>query len=340
MSTSRDRPTSGVSPRSTAAVESGATDAGAQYLERVRRRPPLHRHLAQVQRLEESRDGGVGGLAHHHAARPRRLLKARGQVGGVAHRRVVHPQVIADLPDDDGPRVEADPHLQGKAALALDLPIVVSERPLDRERGVRRPARAVLVSDRGAEERHHAVARVLVDRALEPVNLGRDQLEASVHDAVHVLRIQLLGERGEARDVGEEDGHLAALALEGGTRTEDLVGEMPRRIGRHRTAVGEGTSWVALAAPPARPVARSLPPRRGACRSFRRTWPRAGRGRRSSGTRFPTAPHTDRRSGSGMDCRSCMRCTACPRCITTLPSGELLPRELRIADRFTDEDFE
>jgi hypothetical protein len=239
MSTSRDRPTSGVSPLLHGGGESGAAGAGAQHLERVRRRTPLHHDLAQVERLEEAADGGLGGLAHYHTARPGSLLKARGQVGGISNRRVVHPQVVPDLPHDDGPRVETDPHLQREPALGLHLPVVISECPLDGERGVSRAPRAVLVSDGRAKERHHAVAGVLVDRALEPVDLGRDQLEASVNDAVHVLGVQLLGESGEARDVGEEDGNLTALALEGGPRPEDLVGEMPRGVGDHRTPVRE-----------------------------------------------------------------------------------------------------
>ena len=112
--------------------------------------------------------------------------------------------------------METDSHLERKTALGLHLPVVASEPSLDGERGVGRAPRAVLVSDGRAEERHHTVAGVLVDRPLEPVDLGRDQLEASVHDSVHILGIQLLGERGEARDVGEEDGYLTALPLEGG----------------------------------------------------------------------------------------------------------------------------
>jgi hypothetical protein len=118
--------------------------------------------------------------------------------------------------------VETDSHPEREAPLGLDLPVIASERPLDGERGVGGAPRAVLVSDGRAKERHHPVAGVLVDRALKPVDLGRDQLEASVHDAVHVLGIQLLGERGEARDVGEEDGS-----------------EMPRGIGDHRAPVFE-----------------------------------------------------------------------------------------------------
>src|SRR5881409_3748629 len=46
--------------------------------------------------------------------------------------------------------------------------------------------------------------------------------------------IELLGERREPGDVGEENRHLAALALERRARLEDLVGEMLGRVRRER----------------------------------------------------------------------------------------------------------
>src|SRR3989449_2193584 len=147
---------------------------------------------------------------------------------------LVHPEVVADPAHDDGPRVDADPHLQTEAALGLELLRVIAERLLDSERRVDGAPRSVLVGDGRAEERHDAVARVLVDRALEPVDLRSDQLEAALDDAVHVLRIELLGERREPGDVGEENRHLAALALERRARLEDLIGQVLGRVRRER----------------------------------------------------------------------------------------------------------
>jgi hypothetical protein len=52
----------------------------------------------------------------------------------------------------------------------------------------------VFVRDRGTEERHDAVAAILVDCTLEPVNaLGQD-LEETIHDAVPLLRVELGGQ--------------------------------------------------------------------------------------------------------------------------------------------------
>jgi hypothetical protein len=92
------------------------------------------------------------------------------------------------------------------------------------------PSRAVLVGDGRAEQGHHAIAGVLVDRALEPVHLGRDALEAAVDDLVHLVRVEPLGHGREAREVGEEDGDLAALPFEGAAGGEDLLGQVPGRV--------------------------------------------------------------------------------------------------------------
>jgi hypothetical protein len=58
--------------------------------------------------------------------------------------------------------------------------------------------RAVLVGDGRAEERHHSVAGVLVDRALESVDFRGDRFEATVHDLMNVLGVPTLGEAREA----------------------------------------------------------------------------------------------------------------------------------------------
>ena len=95
----------------------------------------------------------------------------------------------------------------------------------------------ILVRDRRAEEGHDAVAGVLVHRALEAMHaLGEDGEEA-IEDGVPLLRIALLGQLHRALHVGEENGHLLALALEGGARGEDLVGEVFGGVGEWRKVV-------------------------------------------------------------------------------------------------------
>ena len=76
----------------------------------------------------------------------------------------------------------------------------------------------ILVRDRRAEQRHDAVAGVLVDDALEAMHAVGEDLEEAVHDRAPLLRIELLGQLHRALHVGEQHGDLLALAFEGGLR--------------------------------------------------------------------------------------------------------------------------
>jgi hypothetical protein len=106
------------------------------------------------------------------------------------------------------------------------------------ERGVAGALRVVLVRDRRAEEGHDAVAGVLVDRALEAMDPLGEELEEAVHDPVPCLGVELLGEAHRALHVGEEHGHVLALALEGGAGGEDLLGEVIRSVGARLALAG------------------------------------------------------------------------------------------------------
>jgi hypothetical protein len=71
----------------------------------------------------------------------------------------------------------------------------------------------ILVGNRGSEQRHDAVASVLVDRSLEAVNPVGEDREEAIHDLVPLFGIDLLGEIHRALHVGEEHGDLLALAF-------------------------------------------------------------------------------------------------------------------------------
>ncbi len=114
--------------------------------------------------------------------------------------------------------------------LALHLGGVARDLVAQLQRRIAGPLRVVLVSDRRAEERHDAVAGVLVHRAFEAVHtLGQD-LEEALQDAVPLFGIELRGELHRALHVGEHHRHLLALSLERRLALQDLLREMPRRI--------------------------------------------------------------------------------------------------------------
>ena len=117
---SRSRPTRGEAALDSH-VKAHAAAARAQHLKGAYRGTSLDRHLTQVEGLEEATDRPVRRLTHQHAARAGHLLQARRQVGGISHGGVVHAQVIADLANDYQASVEPQAHLQGQAALRLQL---------------------------------------------------------------------------------------------------------------------------------------------------------------------------------------------------------------------------
>jgi hypothetical protein len=62
------------------------------------------------------------------------------------------------------------------------------------QRGIARALRVILVCNRCSEERHDAIARVLVHRTFEAMHaLGQD-LEEAIQDAVPDLGIDLFGQ--------------------------------------------------------------------------------------------------------------------------------------------------
>ena len=80
----------------------------------------------------------------------------------------------------------------------------------------------VLVGQGGTEEGHDPVPGELVDGPLVAVDLIHQYPEAPVHDLVHFLRVQLLGEGGVAGHIGEEHRHQLALPFQGTAGVQDL----------------------------------------------------------------------------------------------------------------------
>ena len=69
----------------------------------------------------------------------------------------------------------------------------------------------VLVGDRSAEHGHHGVADELLDRAAEALELVAQPRVVGPEQRAHLLGIHPLRARGEADEVGEEDGDDLAL---------------------------------------------------------------------------------------------------------------------------------
>jgi hypothetical protein len=107
--------------------------------------------------------------------------------------------------------------------LEADLVRIAPQLLLKVECGVARSLRVILVSDRRAEERF---AGVLVYGPFKAVNAVGEDREEPIEDLVPLLWINLLGQVHRALNVGEQNRHLLALALESAARGEDLLGEV------------------------------------------------------------------------------------------------------------------
>src|SRR5262249_3851995 len=77
--------------------------------------------------------------------------------------------------------------------------------------------------------------------ALEAMHLGCDVRKAAIDDIVHDLRIELLGEGGEAGHVGKQDGDLLALTLKSRPGRQNFLGQVFWRIGEWRMILD--TDW-------------------------------------------------------------------------------------------------
>jgi hypothetical protein len=194
----------------------------------------LHGHGAEVGEGEVGPNVLDDLVAHEDLPRLGEREQPRGEVRRVADGRVVHPQVVTDLPDNHQAGVQSLPHLEVDATLGLQALMQPGQPVTDAERGMHGPDRMILVANRRTEERHEAISEELVYRALVPMDLGKHHIEGAVHQAVDVLGIQALGQRGEARDVHEEHGDELALTLQRAARDQNLLGEVRRRVGARR----------------------------------------------------------------------------------------------------------
>src|SRR5262249_14595892 len=86
------------------------------------------------------------------------------------------------------------------------------QRLVDLERGPGGTQGIIVMRDGRAEERHHGIADMLVDGAAEIRDDAVDEPRVAGDEVPQLLGIETLRQRGEAREIGEEDGDLAPLA--------------------------------------------------------------------------------------------------------------------------------
>ncbi len=176
------------------------------------RLPGRHRlRLAlELERLELAVvDRRVGGA--HRALADRHAPGTGGalQTGRHVHRVADHRVGLAHCARQHLARV--DPHAQVEVHPRRQVLVHLRHRVLHAEPGADRALGVVLVSHRCAEDRHHVVADVLVDRAPEARHLASEAHQGPVDERLHRLRVHALRERRVAGQVGEQHRDLASL---------------------------------------------------------------------------------------------------------------------------------
>ena len=162
-------------------VDAGARAAEtAQLVDPHRFADAFERERTEVAQLEVVGHQRRGGLRHAGAVRRGELLDALREPDGVALRGIVHAQIVADpsrpplrrssVPCAPRARCRGCAGARGEVAQAL----------AQEQGGVTGPLGVILERQRRAEQRHHAVAGVLVHRPLEAVHALGEQVEEAV----------------------------------------------------------------------------------------------------------------------------------------------------------------
>ena len=108
---------------------------------------------------------------------------------------------------------------QGRAD-AADPALAENRDPVaHQQRCAQRPLGIVFVSDGRTEHTHDSITHELFDEAAKAVDGAGHLLEQVALQRAYVLGIQALAERGEARQVGEQNGNGATIGLRIGERT-------------------------------------------------------------------------------------------------------------------------
>jgi hypothetical protein len=111
-----------------------------------------------------------------------------------------------------------------------DLLCIEAHDLLHRQGGIAGPHRMIFMRQRGAEQRHDAVAHDLIHGALVLMNRGHHPLKHRVEELARLLGIAIGQQLHGAFQIGKQDRDLFAFTFEGGLGGEDFLGQIPRGV--------------------------------------------------------------------------------------------------------------
>jgi hypothetical protein len=197
-------------------------------------RQPLDWHRSQRLHLDEAL-GELERLRRQENAPGRgELFHAGRQVRGLADGGVVHMEIVPDRPHHDLPAVEAHAHLHRDPVRVTHLLAVAAHGVLHRQSRVAGPHRMILMGDWGPEQGHDAIAHDLVHGPLVAMHRRHHAFEYRVENLAGLLGVTIRQQLQRALQVRKENRDLLALAFQGCTGHEDLLGEIGGRIGKRQ----------------------------------------------------------------------------------------------------------
>ena len=136
------------------------------------------------------------------------------------------------------PELRPDADLHRQAMGAAHLLGIGPHRGLHGQGGVAGAHGVVLMGQRGAKQRHDAIAHDLVDRAFIAVHGVHHAFQRRVEELPGLLGVAVGEQLHRALEVGKQHRDLLALAFQGTAGGQDLLGQIGGRV-------GEGCrSWV------------------------------------------------------------------------------------------------
>jgi hypothetical protein len=170
----------------------------------------LERVTPEVGRHEQSGHVGEGLIARDDRAGRRECLEAGRDVRGRSERDLLAARAAADLADDDGAAMDADPDARPRSEPDRPVPL---ERGSDVERRSQCPLDVVFGGGRVAEVRQDAVAQVLRDVPLHALDAFDAGVLVARDDFAQALGVEAVRQLRRADEVAKDDGQLSPLAV-------------------------------------------------------------------------------------------------------------------------------
>ena len=146
----------------------------------------------------------------------RQSLEPRAEIYDVAHDGVGDAELRPHVADIHDATRDADPDSDRRPAAFAECVLEAGYRIDHAQSGSDGVVRMFVVVEWGAPKSHDRIAHVLVYGAAMLLDDAGDRCQEFVHEPCQLARIEIFRKSCEAAHVGEQHGHVAAVAFERG----------------------------------------------------------------------------------------------------------------------------